>query len=226
MTPITASTGRISAYGTAAWSARLPKLRRRRDVPKSVPAAALLLDSSTGYDWFSTDAMLSLADEAACWIDSLPLRICASMLRRMLPFSTSTQCLALGTNQLREAARSLTLAPSRLVAFGMLPFACSDLSEDVLVKALIQSAASALFGLLAGTARSEPPRKPGSAWPLTWPGITNCAVAALYFAPTQQVNQLCPTIDAAPPCAYTSYGLGWASSVVLLAREVARKKFL
>ena len=75
MTPITASTGRISAYGTDACSARLPKRRRRRDVPKSVPAAALLLASCTSYDWFSTDAMLSLAEEAACWIDSLPLRI-------------------------------------------------------------------------------------------------------------------------------------------------------
>ena len=108
----------------------------------------------------------------------------------------------------------------------MLPFACSVFSDAVLVKSLIQSAASALLGLLAGTARSEPPRKPGSAWPLTWPGITNCAVEPLYFAPTQQVNQDCPTIDAAPPCAYTSYGFGCASSVVLLARDVALKKFL
>jgi hypothetical protein len=41
-----------------------------------------------------------------------------------LPFSTSTQCFAVGTNQLRAAARSLTLEPSKLVAFGMLPFAC------------------------------------------------------------------------------------------------------
>ena len=67
------------------------------------------------------------------------------MLRRMLPFSTSTQCFAVGTNQLRAAARSLTLVPSRLVAFGMLPFACSAFSEVVLVKSLIQSDASALL---------------------------------------------------------------------------------
>ena len=67
------------------------------------------------------------------------------MLRRMLPFSTSTQCFAVGTNQLRAAARSLTLLPSRLVAFGMLPFAWRPFSEAVLVKSLIQSAASALF---------------------------------------------------------------------------------
>src|SRR3954471_7625361 len=157
MTAITATTGRINAYGTAPCAMRTPTRRRRRDVPKSVPAAALLLDSSTGYDWFSTDAMLSLAEAAASWIESLPLRICASMLRRMLPFSTSTQCFAVGTNQLREAARSLTLEPRMLVAFGMLPFACSVFSEAVLVKALIQSDASALFGLFAGTARSEPP---------------------------------------------------------------------
>src|SRR2546423_9307725 len=107
--------------------------------------------------------MLSLADEAACLTVSFPVRICESMLRRMLPFSTSTQCFAVGTNQLRDAARSLTLAPSRLVALGMLPFACRVLSEAELVKSLIQSDASALFGLFTGTARSEPPRKPGSA---------------------------------------------------------------
>src|SRR3954447_12987264 len=112
------------------------------------------------------------------------------MLRRMFPFSTSTQCLAVGTNQLREAARSLTLLPSRLVAFGMLPFAWRPFSPAVLVKSLIQSAASDLLPLVAGTARSEPPRKPGIDWPFTWPGMTNCAVEPLYFAPTQQLNQL------------------------------------
>ena len=90
--------------------------------------------------------MLALADVAACWTVSLPLRISASMLRRIFPFSTSTQCFAGGTNQLRAAARSLTLVPSRLVAFGMLPFACRPFSLLVLVKSLIQSAASALFG--------------------------------------------------------------------------------
>src|SRR5437660_625888 len=144
--------------------------------------------------------MLSLADAAACCTDSLPVRICASMLRRMLPFSTSTQCLAVGTNQLREAARSPTLVPSRLVAFGMLPFACSAFSEAVLVKSLIQSAPSDLLPP-AGTARSEPPRKPGMLVPATWPGITNCAVDALYFAPTQQLNQPGPMIEPACPCA-------------------------
>ncbi len=65
------------------------------------------------------------------------------------------------------------------------------------MKSLIQSAASALLELVTGTARSEPPRKPGIAWPLTWPGITNCAVDAVYFLPTQQVYQLGPTIEPA-----------------------------
>src|SRR5258708_26360006 len=166
--------------------------------------------------------MLSRAEAAGCLIDSLPVRMCASMLRRMLPFSTSTQCFAVGTNQLRDAARSFTLAPSRFVAFGMLPFAWRPFSPLVLVKSLIQSEASAAFELVTGTPRSEPPRKPGIAWPLTWPGITNCAVSAVYCFPTQQLNQLGPTIDAAWPCAYTSYGFGCVSSVVLLAREVAR----
>src|SRR6516165_10485925 len=122
------------------------------------------------------------------------------MFLRMLPFSTSTQCFAVGTNQLRAAARSLTLLPSRLVALGMLPLACRAFSELVLVKSLIHSAASALFELVTGTARSEPPRKPGMLCPLTWPGITNWPVDAVYFLPTQQLNQLGPTIDPTRPC--------------------------
>src|SRR5919197_940707 len=192
---MTTITGAISAYGADARYTRSQKRRRRRDRWSVVSAAAaMVLVSCTGYDWFSTDSMLSPADAAACLIESFPVRICRSMLRRMFPFSTSTQCFAVGTNQLRAAARSFTLEPSRLVAFGMLPFACSAFSEAVEVKSLIQSAASDLSLLVTGTARSEPPRKPGIAWPAAWPGITNCAVEALYFAPTQQVNQLGPTI--------------------------------
>src|SRR5437588_2407332 len=157
--------------------------------------------------------MLSPAEEADCLIDSLPVRIWASMLRRMLPFSTSTQCFAVGTNQLRAAARSLMLVPSRLVAFGMLPFACSAFSEVVPVKSLIQSDPSAALPL-AGTARSEPPRKPGSGLPATWLGSTNCAVDVLYFASTQQLYQLGPTITPDLPYAYTSYGFGFVLSFV------------
>src|SRR5919201_2324760 len=140
--------------------------------------------------------MLSLAEEAACLIDSFPVRIWASMLRRMFPFSTSTQCFAVGTNQLRVAARSLMLLPSRFVAFGMFPFAWSERSDVVLVKSRIQSTASVLFELETGTARSEPPRKPGIAFPGVWLGITNCATTLLYL-PTQQLNQLGPIVDAA-----------------------------
>src|SRR3954453_8482401 len=137
MTAIVRTTGAINTYGTA----RPPTRRRRRDVPKSVAAAVAVLVPSAKepQDWLSTDAMLSLADLAACWMLSLPVRICASMLRRMFPFSTSAQCFAVGTNQLRDAARSFTEEPRRLVAFGMLPFACSVFSELELVKSLIQS---------------------------------------------------------------------------------------
>src|SRR5581483_11534729 len=144
--------------------------------------------------------MLSLALCAACLTLSLPVRICPSMFFRMLPFSTSTQCFAVGTNQLRAAARSLMLVPSRFVAFGMFPFAWRPFSDAVLVKSLIQSEPMAAFPV-TGTARSEPPRKPGSGLPFTWLGRTNCAVVALYFAPTQQLYQLGPTITPALPCA-------------------------
>src|SRR3954462_15894099 len=148
--------------------------------------------------------MLSLAEAAACFTVSFPLRICASMLRRIFPFSTSTQCFAAGTNQLRAAARSLTLLPRRFVAFGMFPFACSERCASVLVKSLIQSAPSETFLLGAGTARFELPSKPGIGWPLMWLGMTNCAVDALNVLPTQQLYQPGPIIDAALPCAYTS----------------------
>src|SRR5207244_9863622 len=123
------------------------------------------------------------------------------MFLRMFPFSTSTQCFAVGTNQLRAAARSLMLDPRRFVALGMFPFACSARSDAVSVKSLIQSDPSATFLLVTGTARSEPPRKPGSGFPLMWPGSTNCPVDDLYLAPTQQLNQLGPTMTPALPCA-------------------------
>ena len=64
----------------------------------------------------------------------------------MLPFSTLTQFFAVGTNQLLRAARSLTLLPSRLVVFGMLPFARSAVIDALSVKALIQAAAARLVG--------------------------------------------------------------------------------
>src|ERR671936_2607191 len=141
--------------------------------------------------------MLSLAVEVASLIESLPVRMRASIVLRMFPFSTSTQCFAVGTNQLRLAARSFTLLPSRLVALGMFPLAWSVFSASVFVKGLIQSFASALSFEPFGTARSDPPRKPGMPLPAEWLGITNCFVTFLYFLPTQQLNQAGPTIDAA-----------------------------
>src|SRR3954454_3074474 len=139
---------------------------RRRDHLGVVSAVTAIVSGrielvAARYAPLRTEVMLSLAELAACATVSFPLRICASMLRRIFPFSTSTQCFACGTNQLCEAARSLTLLPSRLVAFGMLPFACSERSALVEVKSLIQSAASEVCLLVTGTARSEPPRKPG-----------------------------------------------------------------
>src|SRR5579862_7058453 len=118
--------------------------------------------------------MLALAVDAACFTVSFPVRICASIVRRMFPFSTSTQCFACGTNQLRAAARALTVLASRFVALGML--------------------------LCAWMARSEPPRKPGIGLPAVWLGITNCAVTALYLFPVQQLNHAGPRIAAVRPC--------------------------
>src|SRR5688572_26006335 len=158
--------------------------------------------------------MLSLATSAASLIDILFVRIRDSIVRRTFPFSTLTQCFAVGTNQLLFAARSLTLFPRRLVVFGMLPLARSAVIEALSVKAEIQDAACALLAP-TGTARSEPPRKPGIGWPFVRLGMTNWAVRFLK-SPTQQLNHAGPWMEAALPCAYTSYGFGRTSSVVLL----------
>src|SRR6186997_2181123 len=104
--------------------------------------------------------MLSLAVDAASLIEDLPLRIRWSMVRRTFPFSTLTQFFDCGTNQLLAAARSLTLLPSRLVVFGMFPFARRAVMDPLSVNALIHAAAAVLLPPI-GTARSEPPRKPG-----------------------------------------------------------------
>src|SRR6476619_983396 len=108
--------------------------------------------------------MLSLATPAASLMLDLPVRMRWSIVRRTFPFSMLIQFLEVGTNQLLRAARSFTLFPSRLVVFGMLPFARSAVIDALSVKALIQAAAAALLAPI-GTARSEPPRKPGIGWP-------------------------------------------------------------
>ena len=114
---------------------------------------------------------------AACLTDSLPVRICASMLRRMLPFSTSTQCFAVGTNQLRAAARSLTLVAEQVgrvrdVALrlqGLLRARAGEVLDPVGRERLVRARDRDGEVGAAEEARA-------SAWPLTWPGITNCAV--------------------------------------------------
>src|SRR5688500_15367929 len=116
--------------------------------------------------------MLSLAIEAASLMVDFPVRIRWSIVRSTFPFSTLIQFFAVGTNQLLAAARSFTLLPSRLVVFGMFPFARSAVMDALSVNALIQAAPIALSAPI-GTARSDPPRKPGIACPFVRLGITN-----------------------------------------------------
>src|SRR5262245_22667999 len=104
--------------------------------------------------------MLSLADAAACLTVSLFVRIWASMLRRMLPFSTLTQFFAVGTTQAREADFSPTVFPSRLFVLGMVPSARIAVIDELLVYSLIQSTAACLFAPI-GTPRFDPPWKLG-----------------------------------------------------------------
>src|SRR5262245_24243227 len=122
--------------------------------------------------------MLSLAVAAASLMLDAPVRIRVNIVLRTFPFSTLTQFFAVGTNQLFRAARSLMLVPSRVVVFGMFPFARSPVIDALSVKALTHDAAAARFAP-TGTARSEPPRKPGIGCPCVWLGMTNWAVRFL-----------------------------------------------
>ena len=74
----------------------------------------------------------------------------------------------------------------------MFPFFSSACSFAVLVKAATQAAACDFELLCAGTARSEPPRKPGIGLPLLWLGITNCPTFFAYFLPVQHVYHAGP----------------------------------
>src|SRR5919204_5643035 len=100
------------------------------------------------------------------------------MFCRTSAFSTLTQFGAVGTNQLEAAACANgascgfeALTRASFVVFAMLPTLAMPISDSVLVNALIQSAARAVFFDPAGIARSEPPRNSGISLPLTWLGI-------------------------------------------------------
>ena len=143
--------------------------------------------------------MLSSAHAVAALMLVLPVRIWASIVRRMLPFSTLTQFFAVGTNQLRLAARSLTLVPSRLVAFGMFPFAWRPFSPAVLGEDPDPVVRERLVVRADRHGEVGAAEEAGHARPLVWLGITNCFVAFVYFLPTQQLNHAGPTIEAAWP---------------------------
>src|SRR5215211_641002 len=156
-------------------------------------------------------------------------------LLRIRAFSTFTQFGAVGTNQLeREALVNgascgfFALIEARLVEFGIcLPTVASFRIEALLVKILIQSYARALFLLVTGTATSEPPRNVGMYLPAMWLGI---GYAPIFFASeglpsfsssAYGHSQPLPIIEPTRPFEKTSACCGFASSVVLLARERA-----
>src|SRR5690348_7088342 len=96
----------------------------------------------------------------------------------MSAFSTFAQFGVVGTNQLYFAASANgascgfdALMLTSVVVFGMFPACAISRSEAEPVNALIQSDAREAFLLVAGMARSEPPRNVGMYRPLTWLGI-------------------------------------------------------
>src|SRR5262245_18191961 len=131
---------------------------------------------------FSIEVICLLADEAAACTDFLPVRICVSMLRSTFAFSTFAQFFAVGTNHVDFAAVASCVPGvpltrrSRAVLFGMLPAFTIPACAAVLVKSAIQASARSLFGLAAGIARSEPPRKAGIVLPATWLGIAKAEI--------------------------------------------------
>src|SRR5688500_3102744 len=96
------------------------------------------------------------------------------MLCSTFALSTLAQFGVEGTNQLYFAASANgasvgfeALTRARVVVLGITPpFTAIVVSLLVLVKAAIQSAASAFCPLVIGTARFEPPRKVGMYRPL------------------------------------------------------------
>src|SRR3954447_12883440 len=110
-------------------------------------------------------------------------------------FSTLTQFGLVGTNQLYLAARAKgasfgfdAFRASSFVVLAMLPVFAISVSEAVLVKALIQSTASAWFLVVTGTARSDPPRNVGMNLPFAWLGIG--------YAPTTGAREGFPTFSS------------------------------
>ena len=106
-------------------------------------------------------------------------RMPLSMFWSTFALSTFAQFGAAGTNQLAFAAS----ANGASVGFAALTWRARSCSGSrrldghrassfaVLVNAAIQSAASVLSLLVAGTPRSEPPRNVGMYWPFVWLGI-------------------------------------------------------
>ena len=155
---MTTITGRINRYGTDACA------RRGDAVAAETGGRGLGGDRHLATLLVQGEGDVVARNRRGILDRRLPVRMRGSIVRRTLPFSTLIQFFDVGTNQLLRAARSFTLLPSRLVVFGMLPFARSAVIEALSVKAPIQAAPAALFAPI-GTARSEPPRKPGMAGP-------------------------------------------------------------
>ena len=131
------------------------------------------------YEAFRICVMRSLA----CFASSCVLpgfrRMPLSMLWSTFALSTFAQFGVAGTNQLAFAASANgasvgleALILASVVVFGITPPLTAIVVMLLeLVKAAIQSAASALSLLVTGTPRTEPPRKVGMNCPFVWLGI-------------------------------------------------------
>ena len=113
------------------------------------------------------------AAAAACFTVSFPVRNCDSMLRRMFPFSTLTQFLPSGR---RAACSSLfvDLVRRRVSWYSGCSPSPPASSRPRSRERLDPVRGQRLVRAADGTARSDPPRKPGMTLPASWLGITNC----------------------------------------------------
>ena len=223
---MTTSTGAIRRYGSRAMrrtgsrsATAAPPGPRRRSGPGG--------DCRDAYGSIQGEGDVVLAHEVACSIDGLSVRMRVSIVRSTFAFSTSTQCLAVGMNQLPFAARSLTAVTEQVRRVGDVALRLERCPAScVLVNALIQSiAACPRVRWRAGIARSEPPRNAGIDLPLMTLGITNC-FSCLVLRADATAEPGGPDDRGRLTLRVHVVRLGPASSAVLLACDAARKKAL
>ena len=148
------------------------------------------------------------------------------MVRRMFPFSTLTQFFAVGTNQLRRAARSLTLVPEqarRVRDVALRP----ERGHRRVARERARSSRQPPSPCRRRSGRRGPSRRgsPASADP-SCGSASRTAPSRSCSSPTQQLNQAGPEHRRRVALRVHVVGLRAGLVVVLRARDAASKNVL